>query len=74
MTEGEQVHRHERAKRGFGCELVGRTDEAVESGTDDEADVVAAHDMVEPGRGDRTGRCRRCRVRGDRDHTDGQHE
>ena len=57
MTQGQQIHRHERSKRGVGCEFVGRTDQPVESGTDDEADVVAAHNMIDTGHGDRTSRC-----------------
>ena len=56
MAEGEEVHRDERSERGVGCELVGRPDEPVEAGADDEADVVAAHDM-RGRRGDRTSRC-----------------
>ena len=53
MTQGQQVHRDERSKRRFGGQFVGRSDESIEAGTDDEADVVAAHDMIETGRGDR---------------------
>ena len=74
MAQGQQIHRHERSQRGFGGELVGRADEPVEAGADDEADVVAAHDMIETGRGDRTGRRRRRRVRGERGHTDRHHQ
>ena len=57
MTERQEIYRHERSKRGFGGEFVGRCDEPIEAGSDDEADVVAAHDVLEPGRGDRTCRC-----------------
>ena len=54
---GQEIYRHERSKRGFGGEFVGRCDEPIEAGSDDEADVVAAHDVLDTGRGDRTCRC-----------------
>src|SRR4051812_28389603 len=73
MTEGEEVDRDERSKRGFGCELVRRADESVEAGTDDEADMVTAHDVIETGRGYCTCRCRERRVGGSRGHADRHH-
>ena len=33
VSEGKEVHRHERSKGGFGCQFVGRSDEPVEAGT-----------------------------------------
>ena len=57
MAEGQQIHRHEQARgEGAVASSSGRSDEAHRSLFDNEADVVAAHDMIEAGRSNHTAR------------------